>query len=239
MSTYDAFSTDGETSSDRLFDDSHRNVDAAAPGAEKTVVNPSYSSFQSQNSSDAPYDDVFNSSDQMHLHDEGFALCEWRRQNAIRLEEKEKSEKELRMQIIEEAEEYKRAFLEKKIQNIVTKQMNNRDKENMYLVNQEKFHKEADKQYWKAIAELIPHEVPTIEKRGKKKEDKDQKASITIIQGPKPGKPTDMSRMRQVLVKLKHTPPPHMTPPKPELSKNIKDSKEGKDVVKESPPVAA
>ncbi|KAH9614484.1 hypothetical protein KSS87_015044 [Heliosperma pusillum] len=226
MSSYDTFSTDGETSSDRPFNDGHLNVNAGNPPymAEETVGNP--------NGNGAPYDDVFNSSDQMHMHDEGFALREWRRQNAVRLEEKERNEKELRMQIIEEADEYKRVFMEKKIHNTVTNHINNRDKENVYLVNQEKFHKEADKQYWKAIAELIPHEVPTIEKRGKKKEDKDKKASITVIQGPKPGKPTDMSRMRHVLLKLKHTPPPHMTSPKPELSNDVKDSKGGKDALK-------
>lgn len=80
-----------------------------------------------------------------------------------------------------------------------------------YLESQEKFHAEASNNYFKATAELIPKEVPKIEKRGKKLEEKNP--SIVVIQGPKPGKPTDLSRMRQILVKLKHNVPAHMKPP--------------------------
>ncbi|GKB05186.1 clathrin light chain 1-like protein [Tanacetum coccineum] len=172
------------------------------------------------------------------MKDEGFALREWRRINAIRLAEKENKEKELQNQIIEEGEMYKRAFHEKRLQNMETNKLTNREGEKMYVAKQEKFHKEADKQYWKAIAELVPREVPNIEKRGKK--DKDQKPSVTVIQGPKPGKPTDLSRLRQILVKLKQTPPVHMVPPPPPPAKDAakddkKVSKDGKDAATVTP----
>ncbi|KAM6550287.1 hypothetical protein CsatB_000095 [Cannabis sativa] len=159
--------------------------------------------------------------------EEGYALREWRRKNAILLEEKENREKEMRNKILEEAEEFIISFYEKRKLNVETNKTNNREKEKLFLANQENFHKSADKQYWKAIAELIPHEVPNIEKKRSKK-DQDKRPSITIVQGPKPGKPTDLSRMRQILVKLKHTPPPHMIPPPPPPAKDPKDTKDGK-----------
>lgn len=184
----------------------------------------------------------------------------WCRQNTIRLEEKEKRERERRSQIIVEAEEYKQAFHEKRKLNIETNKNTNREREKVsywlieshsfsylrwfkqakqfflhisqieqsYLTNQETFHKEAGKQSWKAIAELVPNEVANIEKKGKKK-DQDKQPSITVIQGPKPGKPTDLSRMRGILVKLKHNPPHHMLPPPPAPAKEGKENKDEKN----------
>ncbi|GFP78787.1 clathrin light chain 1 [Phtheirospermum japonicum] len=164
------------------------------------------------------------------MREEGTAFREWRRKNAVYLEEKEKKEKELRNQIIAEAEEYKRKFYEKSTQNCETNKAQNREREKLYHAQQEKFHKEAGQHFWKAVAEIIPREVPNFEKRRAGRKEDDKKPSVLVVQGPKPGKPTDMTRMRQILSKLKTNPPPHMIPPPPKKdTKDGKDSKEGKD----------
>ncbi|KAL1217827.1 Clathrin light chain 2 [Cardamine amara subsp. amara] len=171
--------------------------------------------------------------------DEGFALREWRRQNAIQLEEKEKREKEVLNRILEEADQFKVEFHKKVEVTCENNKAANREKEKLYLENQEKFYAEASKNYWKAIADLVPKEVPTIEKRRGKKEQDSKKPTISVIQGPKPGKPTDLTRMRQILVKLKHNPPSHLKlttqPPSeaataPAPPKNVPETKPTKAV---------
>ncbi|XP_050250741.1 clathrin light chain 2-like [Quercus robur] len=235
---FDSFAATHFADSDSLKDSAtdspifHNNNDASFSAGDDAVASQPVSEIYADEAIGEDFDGGFPGSDGPILPpptemepEEGFALREWRRENAILLEEKEKREKEVLSQIIDEANEFKVDFYRRRKvtceQNIVT----NREKEKIFLANQEKFHAEADKNYWKAIAELVPNEVPAIEKkRGKK--DQEKKPSVAIVQGPKPGKPTDLSRMRQIILKLKHNTPPHLkaSPPAPAPAKDAKTS---------------
>ncbi|MCO5611977.1 hypothetical protein L7F22_066237 [Adiantum nelumboides] len=169
--------------------------------------------------------------DEMHA-EEGFILREWKRKNAIHLEEKARIEREKLSQIIDAADSYKDALYEKRKAHCEASKKNNRDKEKVFLENHKDFHANANKHYWKAVAELIPHELPSRELKSRGKKDQKKQAAV-INHGPKPGKVTDLTRMRQVLVKLKHNPPAHMKtpPPAPPASESGKEeaSAEGGD----------
>ncbi|TXG50139.1 hypothetical protein EZV62_026014 [Acer yangbiense] len=105
-------------------------------------------------------------------------------------------------------------FYRKRVVTCHNNKLTNREREPVVLVicgQPKKFYDEADKNYWKAIAELLPNEVPTIQKK-KGKKDQEKKPSIVVLQGPKPGKPADLSRMWQVILKLKHNAPNHLMP---------------------------
>ncbi|KAL3630575.1 Clathrin light chain 2 [Castilleja foliolosa] len=205
-----------------LGPDPFSNFDSSAAGSPRPIYpegefasDPVY--FSSETNGDGP---ILPPPAEMEP-EEGYAMREWRRQNALRLEEKENRERELLSHIIVEADEYKCAFNRKGLLTCETNKAANREKEKVFVVSQEKFHAEANKDYWKSIAELVPKEVPTIVKR-KGKKDQDKKPSIAVVQGPKPGKPTDLARMRQILVKLKHNTPAHLKPstPAPEAKTN-------------------
>lgn len=56
-------------------------------------------------------------------------MCHLYSQNAILLEEKEKREKELRIQILEEADIYIQEFYEKRKLNVESNKTNNRERE--------------------------------------------------------------------------------------------------------------
>lgn len=215
----DDYSVAGSENTNVDFFSNKCNIPIASPAPEifgyqsnplDDFSNGTYEEVSDHSTSNEPILPAFT---EMQL-EEGFLLREWGRQNAILLEEKEKKEKELRKQIILEAENFKRAYYEKHKLNVQARKACNREKEKIFVVKQEKFHAEASKHYWKAIAELVPNEVAAIKKRRKKEEEKEP--SVVVIQGPKPGKPTDLSRMRQVLSKLKHNSPlPLKTSPEP------------------------
>jgi len=171
------------------------------------------------------------------MHEEGHLLRQWKRENAERLQEKERVEKEKLQQIIDDADDYKDKHKSKREANREAQMKSNRDKELAYHADQEHFHKTAGKQYWKAVAELVPKELPaSLEPKGRQmKEKKEKKSTFVALPGPKPGKATDMGRFRQVLLKLKHNPPAHMIPPpppppKPEAKDGAKEGAKGAQI---------
>ncbi|KAK2634900.1 hypothetical protein Ddye_029692 [Dipteronia dyeriana] len=159
---------------------------------------------------ESSFDD--DTADHVFLSQSDGPITEWTRGNAIRLEEKEKKERTTLSQIIKQAHEYKDEFYRKRVVTCHNNKLTDREREVLFVANQNKFYDEADKNYWKAIAELLPDEVLTIEKR-KVKKDREKKPSIVVIQGPKPDTPKIEARCTYHL---------NSTPAAPALSKVAK-----------------
>ncbi|CAI9758906.1 unnamed protein product [Fraxinus pennsylvanica] len=68
------------------------------------------------------------------LPEEGFSLREWGRQNAIRVEEKEKMEKEMLKELIDEADEYIAEYKKWKIR-CDNSRASNREKDKVRFIN--------------------------------------------------------------------------------------------------------
>ncbi|CBI30402.3 clathrin light chain 2-like [Vitis riparia] len=95
-------------------------------------------------------------------------------------------------EIIKEADEYKVQLYRRRQIACETNKATDREQVKLFEANQDMFHAEAEKNYWRAIMELSSNEVPATEKR--RRNDNEKKPSVIVIQGPKPGKPTDISR---------------------------------------------
>ncbi|KAI7741070.1 hypothetical protein M8C21_006472 [Ambrosia artemisiifolia] len=113
-------------------------------------------------------DDECNSEKGVRSPAIAFKHCNCDIQNASRIEEKDKAEKQLLNQIIDEADEYKIGFHSKR--KIVRDNSIATGKHTfillIYLATHDKFHTEADKNYWNAIADFIPKAMGVIETRG-------------------------------------------------------------------------
>ncbi|KAK9126144.1 hypothetical protein Scep_014990 [Stephania cephalantha] len=249
------------------------------------------------------FDDSFGGSDGPILPpptemqaEEGFALREWRRLNAIRLEEKEKREKELLNQIIDEADEYKIDFHQRRKSNVETNKNNNKEKEKEEIVcaridgkenprknfrdgrreltslsnvrddarREQKAADESKKMEGEQARGVERKKMKKISKMGlqierlvnsrahtkrsasdreeKGKERSREEAIDFCDTRTKAGKPTDLLRMRQILLKLKHETPPHMKlspAPAQEPAKDAKASSSAPAAVVAPPSTAA
>ncbi|KAJ7566526.1 hypothetical protein O6H91_02G107200 [Diphasiastrum complanatum] len=143
--------------------------------------------------------------------EEGFLLREWERKNEQNLHEKEAKERDRLAQTMTVADEYKVKFNEKLKSDLEASKKKNREKEKEFLRESENLHATAEKHYWKAVAALLPTKMPVHEIESCNCKDKHGiKHSAVVNRHPKPGKPTDLSRMHQILMKLKNNTPDHL-----------------------------
>jgi hypothetical protein len=124
-SSFSNFDSQPEKESDLPCGDSSPRPETQSP--------PSINSFDDTNDSILPPPSAMEK-------EEGFALREWRRLNALRLEEKEKEEKEMVQQILEAAEQYKAEFYSKRNVTIENNKKLNREKEKVICLYSKSHH---------------------------------------------------------------------------------------------------
>lgn len=140
--------------------------------------------------------------------EESTILREWKRKKAIELEEKARVSREKHEQIIAQAKEEQEAFYKKRAAQVEQAKINNREKEEAYVASLENMNPKEGGNYWEAVVNHINFEATTVKKDAKSKAKADGPVrTSTLLATQKPGKQTDLARMRQILVKLKKTPP--------------------------------
>ncbi|KAI3994034.1 hypothetical protein MKX01_012291 [Papaver californicum] len=120
---------------DDMFSTHHQPIsDTPSPQAPIYGSGSGFSPFESELNGKHHHDvDVFGQSDGPilpppdQMQDEGFALREWRMLNVVQLDEKEKTEKELLNQIIDEDDEYKIEFYRKRQLTMESNKSSNRE----------------------------------------------------------------------------------------------------------------
>eukprot|EP00270_Netrium_digitus_P014581 TRINITY_DN497_c0_g1_i1.p1 TRINITY_DN497_c0_g1~~TRINITY_DN497_c0_g1_i1.p1 ORF type:complete len:229 (-),score=39.14 TRINITY_DN497_c0_g1_i1:331-975(-) len=140
--------------------------------------------------------------------EESIVLREWRRKRAIELEEKARVSREKHALILESSKGELDSFYAKRQHQVAQGKVNNREKEKIYLENLESLNAKAGGNYWEAVTAFVNFETQV--KKEKVKAKGEPVRTSTLLNDAKPGKHTDLTRMRQVLLKLKHNPPAHL-----------------------------
>eukprot|EP00850_Spirogloea_muscicola_P021321 SM000244S08556 [mRNA] locus=s244:48691:54270:- [translate_table: standard] len=139
---------------------------------------------------------------------------EWRAKRAAELEEKERQSRMEHDRILESAEEMRRTAYERQQKSKEQNQINNREKEKVFLANLEALNTpKSGANYWETVTAMVNFDASVPKKDEKRKSAGATRSSQTATD-LKPGKQTDLARMRQVLLKLKHTAPPGSAPAK-------------------------
>jgi len=145
--------------------------------------------------------------DPKDMEEESILLREWRRKKALELEEKARISREKHAEIIDSAKAETKKFYEKQKQTVAENKVTNREREKAFLSQLESLNAKKGGNTWESVTQFINFESATVKKDSKKPKPGEPQRTSALLNSAKPGKHTDMTRMRQVLLKLKRTPP--------------------------------